>query len=318
MVTIIVPVYNIKKYLPHCVKSLLAQTCEEIEILLIDDGSTDGSRELCDSLAASDRRITTIHKPNGGLSDARNAGLDRAKGDWILFVDGDDYLAPNAIRRLLEFAEPDVDFVQFLYQETEDTDWLPDPDQSAAPVICQETRQFFDRLYDMGGVAASSCTKLWNRRIFEDTRFKKGILHEDEELMNRILPHCRKVVYTDLILYGYVMRNGSIVHSTFKPKQMDVFPIMEDRIRVLETLGFEDLVLRTKARLALTALLRFCDAKRSGFKKEAKQLKKQYQTLCRVKGMPLQGQYSLIYKMTRILPVTPELYYLARRICGKI
>lgn len=318
MVTVIVPVYNIKNYLPHCVKSLLGQSCGDIEILLVDDGSTDGSGALCDSLAASDRRITAIHKANGGLSDARNAGLDRAKGQWILFVDGDDYLAPNAVERLLEYADPETDFVQFLYQETEETGWQPDPVQPANPAVCRQTRQMFERLYDLGGVAASSCTKLWNRRAFDGVRFQKGILHEDEELLNRVLPRCRKVVYTDLVLYGYVTRSGSIVHSAFKPKQMDVFPIMEARIRVLTELGFEDLVLRTQSRMALTALLRFCDAKRGGFRAEAGQLKARFLELCRVEGLPLTGQYGLVCRLSKMIPVTPELYYLLRRVCGNI
>lgn len=318
MVSIIVPVYNINQYLPGCVQSLLAQTHPDIEILLIDDGSTDGSGRLCDSLAASDQRITAVHKENGGLSDARNAGLDRAKGDWILFVDGDDYLAPEAVERLLPFATPDVDFVQFLYQETGDTDWRPDPRQRANPVTCQTTRQFFDRLYDMGGVAASSCTKLWNRRVFEDLRFRKGILHEDEALITRVLPRCEKIVYTDLTLYGYVIHGGSIIHSAFRPKHLDVFSIMDERIRVLRELGFDDLVLRTQARLAMTALLRFCDAKRGGFRKEAKELKKQLRALCRVKGLPLSRQYRLVCGLYRFLPGIPELYYLARRILGKL
>lgn len=318
MVTIIVPVFNIKKYLPGCVQSLLAQTHRDIEILLVNDGSTDGSDALCNSLAASDRRIRVIHKENGGLSDARNAGLDRAKGDWILFVDGDDYLVPNAVERLLEQAKPDVDFVQFLYQETEDNDWLPDPDQPANPVICRKTRQFFDRLYHMGGVAASSCTKLWNRRIFDGVRFQKGILHEDEELITRVLPRCETVIYTDLVLYGYMMRGGSIVRSDFKPKHLDVFSIMEQRIQVLRELGFEDLVLKTQGRLFTTALLRFCDAKRGGLPTETHFLKNQLRTLCRVKNLPLSGQFRLICKLTRILPVTPELYYLARKVCGKL
>ena len=318
MVTIIVPVYNIKMYLPACVKSLLEQTHPDIEILLVNDGSTDGSDALCNSLAASDRRVSVIHKENGGLSDARNAGLDRAKGDWILFVDGDDYLAPEAVERLLPYAQPDVDFVQFLYQETEDTDWRPDPKQQANPVICQNTRQFFDRLYDMGGVAASSCTKLWNRRLFDGVRFQKGILHEDEELISRVLPRCKKIVYTDLTLYGYIIHGGSIVHSAFRPKHLDVFTVMEQRIRVLKDLGYGDLVLRTQGRLTMTALMRFCDAKRGGFQKEAKELKARLRALCRIKGLPLSGHIRLVCKLTRVLPVTPELYYLVRRACGKL
>lgn len=318
MVSIIVPVYNINKYLPACVRSLLAQTCRDIEILLVNDGSTDGSDKLCNSLAASDPRIRAIHKENGGLSDARNFGIDRAKGDWLLFVDGDDYLAPDAVQRLLALAEPDVDFVQFLYQETGDTNWLPDPMQPANPITCTTVRQFFDRLYDMGGVAASACTKLWNRRVFQDIRFRKGILHEDEELMTRVLPGCKKIVYTDLLLYGYVIRGGSIVHSAFRPKYMDIFPIMEARIDTLEVLGFDDLILQTRKRLFTTALYRFCDAKKGGFHEEARLLKQRFRPLCREKGLPLDRRFRLLRAMTRVFPATPELYYHARKLCGKL
>ena len=317
MVSIIVPVYNIRSYLPHCVKSLLGQTYGDIEIILVDDGSTDGSDKLCDSLAASDRRIFAIHKPNGGLSDARNAGLDRARGQWVLFVDGDDYLAPRAVELLMKEAEKDVDFVQFLYHETEDTDWLPHEEQAAQSEVCTDNAVMWHRLYELGGVAASSCTKLWNARIFEKTRFQKGILHEDEELMNRVLPHCRKAVYTKLELYGYVFRHGSIVHSAFKPKQMDVFPIMERRIQVLRGLGHEDLVLTTQSRLFLTALLMFGRAKKAKAKEEAKILKKRLKKLAKVKGLELSGQFGLVYKLCKVFPGTPELYFCVRRLCGK-
>lgn len=318
MVSIIVPVYNIKEYLPACVESLRRQTHPDIQILLVDDGATDGSGALCDRLAAEDRRITVIHKKNGGLSDARNAGIDQARGDWVLFVDGDDYLVPEAVERLLEFARPDVDFVQFLYQETEDLGWLPDPHQPANPVTCTTVRQFFDRLYDMGGVAASSCTKLWNRRLFDGLRFRTGILHEDEELATRILPRCRKAVYTDLVLYGYVIHGGSIVHSAFRPKHLDVFPVMEARIEALRALGLDDLILQTQRRLFTTALYRFCDAKKGGFRKEARALKRRLRELCRVKGLDLSGRYRLIHRLYRILPAVPDAYYFIRKITGKL
>lgn len=317
MVSIIVPVYNIRQYLPHCIQSLLVQTYKDIEILLVDDGSTDGSGKLCDSLAASDRRIFAIHKENGGLSDARNAGLDRARGQWILFVDGDDYLVPDAVELLMKEAEEDVDFVQFLYQETPDTDWLPPLGQAAKAKICTDNAVMWRRLYDMGGVAASSCTKLWNSRIFQQTRFQKDTLHEDEELLNRVLPACKKVVYTQLVLYGYVFRQGSIVHSTFKPKQMDVFPIMERRIQLLKELDHKDLVLTTQSRLFLTSLLMFGRAKKAKAASEAKELKKRLMILTKIPGLELSGQYKLVYKLTRFFPGTPELYFFARGLLGK-
>ena len=120
MVSIIVPVYNTSEYLTACVESLRKQTCPDIEIILVDDGSTDGSGQLCDRYADLDPRIQVIHKCNGGLSSARNAGLVAARGQWVLFVDGDDYLANGAVSKLLELAaqHPDADFIQFHYQET--------------------------------------------------------------------------------------------------------------------------------------------------------------------------------------------------------
>lgn len=316
MVSIIVPVYNIRQYLSHCVQSLLAQTCQEIEILLVDDGSTDGSGKLCDSLAASDRRIISIHKENGGLSDARNAGLDRARGQWILFVDGDDYLAPDAVELVLKQAQEDVDFVQFLYQETPDTAWLPEPGQPADAQVCTDNGAMWHRLYELGGVAASSCTKLWNASLFANSRFQKGILHEDEELLNRVLPTCKKVVYTQLVLYGYVFRQGSIVHCGFKPKQMDVFPIMEQRIQVLQKLGHEDLVRTTRSSMFLTALLMFGRARKAKAP-EKKEIKARLLQLAKQPDLELSTQYRLVCNVTRVLPFTPELYFFVRRLFGK-
>ena len=135
MVSIIVPVYNIERYLPQCMNSLFAQTAPDFEVILVDDGSTDGSAALCDQYAKQDARVQVIHKKNGGLSSARNAGLDAATRLYLLFLDGDDYLAPSAIQSLLEIASAnaDFDFIQFQYAET-DGSWQADPAQSPGSV----------------------------------------------------------------------------------------------------------------------------------------------------------------------------------------
>ena len=315
MISIIVPIYNIENYLPVCVESLLKQSREDLEILLVDDGSTDGSGALCDAYARRDARVRVIHKANGGLSDARNAGLDAARGQWLLFVDGDDYLVPDAVERLVPLAEPDLDFIQFLYRET-DGSWLPE-NQSANPRICENQREMFEKLYEMGGVYASSCTKLWNRRVFEGLRFQRGTLHEDEELLNRALPRCRKVVYTDLVLYGYVMRAGSIIHSAFRPKQMDVFPIMERRTAVLEELGLDALARQTRGRMFQTALWQYCLARRNGFSAEAAGLKRRILELADMSDLPMTGQYRMVYRLAGKFPAAVELYYFVRRLVGK-
>jgi glycosyltransferase involved in cell wall biosynthesis len=317
MVSVIVEVYNIKEYLPRCVQSLLGQTVGDFEILLVDDGSTDGSGVLCDELARTDERIRVIHKENGGLSDARNARLDQAAGDWILFVDGDDYLVRHALERLLEQARKDVDFVQFHYHETEDCTWQGDDRQAACPDEETYRNKLWQRLYEWGGVAASSCTKLWNRQVFENVRFQKGILHEDEELLNRVLPQCRRVIYTRLELYGYFMRPGSIVHSGFKPKSMDIFLILEDRIGVLKEMGCEDLVRGTYTWQFRTAAWQYCLARKDGFKAEAAELKRKLMVLAKEPGLSLSGQYKLLYQLSKFTSLAPGLYYLLRRVTGK-
>lgn len=318
MVSIIVPVYHIADYLPNCVESLRNQTYADVEIILVDDGSRDGSGALCDQFAAEDSRFQVVHKQNGGLSSARNAGLDRASGQWVLFVDGDDYLVPWAVEKLVQIGEnTDADFVQFLYHETPDTSWMPEEDQRANTVLVTELRQMYDRLYALGGVAASSCTKLLRRSLFAQMRFREGILHEDEELVTRLLPECRRVAYTDLELYGYVNRNGSIVHSAFKPKHMDALTVMDHRIDALRELGYEDLMRETQRRVFQTAAWQYCLARKGGFVEEAKALKARLVMMSKYKDLPLSGQYRVLYKLTGVTACGPELFYCLRRFLGK-
>ena len=175
MVSIIVPVYNIERYLPQCMNSLFAQTAPDFEVILVDDGSTDGSAALCDQYAKQDARVQVIHKKNGGLSSARNAGLDAATRPYLLFLDGDDYLAPSAIQSLLEIASAnaDFDFIQFQYAET-DGSWQADPAQAVEPRVCTDLYEMFRYLYQRGGVAASACTKFYRASLLKKCASGKG------------------------------------------------------------------------------------------------------------------------------------------------
>ena len=321
MVSVIVPVYNVKEFLPNTVASIRNQTERDIEIILVDDGSTDGSTALCDQFAEEDSRIRVIHKENGGLSSARNAGLDAALGAFILFVDGDDYIAPNTIQLLLEVLQkqPDsdpIDFVQFLYQEVSDSNWRPQS-QASTVSMCSGTEDMFRYLYQLGGVGASACTKLFRRELFQTLRFRPGIRHEDEEFMTRLLPICHCALYTQLTLYAYVMRPGSIIHSDFNPGSMDIFPVMDERVQSLTQLGLCDLVAETHRRCFQTAAWLYCRARRGGFSAESKALRERLSALSKHKGLELRGQYAVLYRLAKLTPAAPEIYYQFRRLCGK-
>lgn len=315
--SIIVPIYNIQNYLPRCVQSLLDQEYDDMEIILVDDGSTDSSGKICDQFAVLDKRIRVIHKQNGGLSSARNAGLDEVHGKYILFIDGDDYLVPNALNSLTLIAKSDdFDFIQFHYAET-DGSWHPETSQAANPRICTEVHEMFRYLYEHGGVAASSCTKLYSSQLFENLRFKEGIANEDEQLINKLLPNCHKVIYTDLVLYGYFMRNGSIIHSDFNRHKLDILEIMDERVAVLENLGMKDLVCQTQCGQFCTCARLYCMAKKAADYDSCKILRAKLKTLSRIHDISPKGSYGILYYLTKLSSHAVDLFYLARLILRK-
>ena len=220
-VSVIVPVYNIENYIEGCIKSLISQTYTNEEIILVNDGSTDNSLNVCEQFAGLDNRIKIVNKTNGGLSSARNAGIDVATGDYIMFIDGDDYIAANTLLELVSQIEKyDADIVQFGYVET-NADYS---NQVCAPVssmeLISDTYQMFKRLYSIGGEAASACTKLYKVYLFDSLRFKEGINNEDEQMITFMLQKAQSVLYTDFKPYYYVTRQGSIINSKFSKKKI--------------------------------------------------------------------------------------------------
>lgn len=260
-VSIIVPVYNIIEYLPGAVGSLLRQTEKEIEIILVDDGSTDGSGALCDQYAGDDERIKVLHQENGGPSSARNAGVSAATSDYVLFLDGDDYLCDDAIETLIAAENryhPDI--VQFLYTETEKVGQHKHHDAERWSTFVETSpREQFYHLYRLGGVAASGCTKLIRRQLLVDHPFER-IRYEDEMWCTRVFPTGVTIAYISDILYFYVMRKDSFIHSGFIPNRLDVFIAQEKRIKTLSALELWDLVEREYAKMFISVLTLYKEA----------------------------------------------------------
>ena len=214
-ISVIIPIYKVHAYLSKCVESITAQTYGKLEIILVDDGSPDECPALCDAWALKDKRIKVIHKENGGLSDARNAGIEIASGDYILFVDGDDYIAPDMCEKLLtaiEDSDADMAVCSFYWEYPDRQEIQPMSVLNGTVVSQSEILETWARF---GGVEfVVAWNKLYRRELFftpEHIRYPVGRLHEDEFTSYRLLYAAKRVVFVDKPLYHYVQRGNSIM-----------------------------------------------------------------------------------------------------------
>lgn len=216
--SIIVPVYGVEAYLDRCVSSLREQSFEDIEIVLVDDGSLDKCPQMCDEYARRDSRIRVLHKPNGGVSDARNKGLEAATGAYVLFVDGDDYIDRDACKRLLPFTKGNADIL--LGGAVAEAG-----DRFLEPLAFTGTLRG-EAYYKQALKAGKNWPEVWlngyRRGFLKETglRFQKGILHEDEAFTPRAFLGAKSVVYTGETFYRYVLREGSITNGKDKGKNL--------------------------------------------------------------------------------------------------
>lgn len=236
LISIVVPVYNVENYLDICMKSILSQTYNNIEVILIDDGATDGSGKICDYYAEADKRVRVVHKKNGGLSDARNAGILRAEGDYIMFIDSDDAVSS--------------DFAEYLYTLLKDSS----ADIAVCdPVHCYGDKEvFFERetsrkifepedaiaemLYQRSFLVAA-WGKLYRRYLFNDILFPYGMFFEDSAVMYRIFDKATKIAYGNAKLYGYMHREGSITTNSFSKRDCDILIICNQIAEYLSDRG---------------------------------------------------------------------------------
>ncbi|MCH5342417.1 MAG: glycosyltransferase family 2 protein [Acetatifactor sp.] len=210
LISVIVPVYNIIEYLPRCVHSITDQTYGNLELLLVDDGSTDGTGELCDRLAAEDGRIRVFHKENGGSSSARNLGISQAKGEYLGFVDSDDYVEPDMYERLYQgIIEFGVKAAQIGRDEIDEQGHrLPNICEPPKEPVCYEDGDFLRELLMHRG-DCSFCTKLLRRELFAGENFPEGRLNEDFYLLVRMLPRIGRLVSLPEQAYHVFYRIGS-------------------------------------------------------------------------------------------------------------
>lgn len=214
LISIIVPVYNVERYLKRCINSILNQTYKDYEVLLIDDGSTDLSGKICDESSMMDERIIVYHKENGGLSDARNYGLCKAKGKYVTFIDSDDYIGPQFLEILYEGCEKhgammSVGTSTFSYNET--LDYFNE--QSDNIFECYTTEAALRQICLNAKFGMATWGKLYDKRLFENIQFPVGKLYEDLQTTPYLIDQCKQVIYCKAATYYWYQRQGSIMHS---------------------------------------------------------------------------------------------------------
>ena len=233
-VSIIVPVYQVETYLRQCIDSILAQTFTDFELILVDDGSKDKSGEICEEYAGKDGRVRVIHKENGGLSDARNAGLEQAAGKYFMFVDSDDYIAPTMIERLynsIQSESADIAACNFCY--VFDKKEKKDFSTAMEAEVLQGSEIFYYRKNDRSyGFWTVAWNKLYKSETFRNVRFRFGKYHEDEFWANDIYQLEIRVATIPECLYYYRQRDNSIMGKESIARNLDILEALRERIYI--------------------------------------------------------------------------------------
>lgn len=233
-VSVIIPIYNIEDYLDDCIKSIIKQSYKNLEIILVDDGSTDRSGDIIDEWAGKDYRIKAFHKNNEGQAKARNYGFDQSTGDYIGYVDGDDYIAETYFKKLVDGIEKnDAEMCgcRFYRDKVDESGFVyPNPDESYR--FCLSPDEFMERLFNDFGVFCMACGKLYKRCVVVKNMFPSARIAEDAQIMRELAYRCRRIAYIPDALYMYRVRRGSTQTSsrnyTLKDQQERVKWVEDD------------------------------------------------------------------------------------------
>ncbi len=221
-ISVIVAIYNMENYLERCIQSILSQTYDNLEILLVDDGSTDRSGRICEKYQKKDSRIVWLQKENGGVADARNYGMARNHGEFIAFVDPDDWIEEDFFEKLImqiEDNQADIACIGFDYVNDHGS-WLP---EHQVKNVTMNQKQCLRRLCENRWFTSHLWNKLYRREVFENIRFPYGENYEDISVMHEVIKNADVVVCSNTILYHYFMHSASIIHVMSVKNELDNF-----------------------------------------------------------------------------------------------
>lgn len=260
LISVIIPVYNVEKYLRRCLNSVVVQTYEHIEIILVDDGSTDDSGDICDEYADRDKRIVVIHQENQGQSAARNKGVDIAKGSYIAFVDSDDFVIPDYIALMFAAAiRYQADIVQTRISICYDTSSREKHRINTSVTLFQPGKNAPNEyLYKVALYA-----KLYQSDIVKQNRFQNYRTNEDDAIYYRYAFRAERIAVIDYCTYFYYQTPVSVMRGTVGDQRTDYIPIYYDRIRFYEERQEAQLVLGSRERFCLISMLNYAAYKKN-------------------------------------------------------
>lgn len=224
-ISVIVPVYKVEKYIHKCIDSILRQSFQDFDLVLVDDGSPDTCPQICDDYTSRDKRIIVIHKKNGGLSDARNAGIDWAmensSSEWLAFVDSDDYLHPDYLQSLYQTAmKEEADLVVCDFIRVNDQEEIIEDEHSFVDLVTADKKELFEIMYSEWRIVPA-WNKLYHKTIFSQLRFAFGKIHEDNYAIHHVFWNCRKAAFIPAGRYYYRIRNDGIMATKTPKSRLD-------------------------------------------------------------------------------------------------
>jgi len=284
LISVIVPIYNVEEYLNRCVESIVNQTYQNLEIILVDDGSPDNCPQMCDEWAGKDSRIKVIHKENGGLSDARNAGMKIATGDYISFIDSDDWIDRKTFSLVMEkIIAAKAQIGAFNIISVDSNSFTPDLSDEYELL---NSEQAIENTIDDTGVKTVAWNKVYHKNVLQGLTFPKGKLHEDEFFTFHALDKAEKIVYLHRQCYYYFQRPTSIM-GQYNVKHLDMLDGVKNRMEFVRD-RYPRLYRKAKLSFSMCCLF-------------------QYEALCKHKEVDSSGEYRHKVKQLRLsVTITKE------------
>lgn len=325
LISVMIPIYNVDKYLNKCIDSVLNQTYSNLEIILVNDGSTDKSTEICKQYEQLDNRIKVINKEYGGVSDARNVCVDVAKGKYIAFVDSDDYISSDYIEYMYNLINKyNTPLAICRVKEVWNNTNLKQIEQESNETsqLLNSKQAFYNLLFDKG-IEVSVYAKLYKRELFEGIRFPKGKVYEDTAVMYKIIKKAKNIAFGTKHCYYYIARKGSISkHPEFNENEKDFIRFTSEMLNFIEKRypDLKDAVKRFDlyARFRILKMLVFTNPRNREMEKEyVKMIRKNQKEVFKYKDTPTKDKYAIIL-LNMGLPIFKLSWRVYRKVTGRI